>query len=42
MMKATSYGALQGAPGFIRKDLNTDVNFTPYHPDGTLRLRPAR
>jgi hypothetical protein len=41
-MKATSYGALYEAPGFIRKDLNTDANYTPDQPDGTLRFRRAR
>jgi len=35
-MKATSYGALSRALGFIRKDLNSDANDTPVQPGGTL------
>jgi hypothetical protein len=42
MMKATSYGALYRALGFVRKDFDTDVNDTPGQPGGTQTLRRAR
>ena len=42
MMKATSYGALSRAPGFVRKNLDTDVDDTPGQPGGPQTLRRAR
>lgn len=38
MTNATSYGALSRAPGFVRNDLDTNVNDTRDQPAGTLTL----
>jgi hypothetical protein len=42
MMKATSYGALLRALGFVCKDSDTDVNDPPGQPGGTQTFRRAR